>query len=148
MFGCFFCGGSGACLCSIETSILASAIVWILDPAFRVRVTSAVSQTQGRREPHELRLVRRVPDEPGEAEARDPVPGSHVPQQRLELVEVQPRRLRHEDAELARFDHVGVERDVDGVRAVQRPLDRTVPGLHAGRLDELRPPAGRGCGHR
>ena len=46
-------------------------------------------------------------------------------------------RLGHEDGELAGIEDVGVERDVDGIGAVERPIHRLLAGLHARRRDEL-----------
>ena len=108
-------------MCSIETSILASAIVGVLDPGLSGQVTAGGLQTERAGEPGELRLVGRVARRAGEAETGDPRPRQRRPRSSSSTSpSAQPVRLGHEDGELARLDGVGVERDVDGVGALER----------------------------
>ena len=58
-------------------------------------------------------------------------------EQRLDLAEPEAVRLGHEHGQLARVERVAVERDVDGVGAFERTLDRALARLDARRLDEL-----------
>ena len=60
-----------------------------------------------------------------------------IAEQLLDLVEAEAVRLGHEHGQLARVEHVAVERDVDGVGAFERAFDRAVSRLDARRLDEL-----------
>ena len=62
---------------------------------------------------------------------------SDVLQERLELIESQPVRLRHERGEISRLGRIGVERHVDRLGARERELDRSRPRVEAACRDEL-----------
>ena len=113
----------------------------ILDLAFRARVTAPVSQTQSGREPGELRLVRRIGTSPVKPRPAIRVRAATSRSSSSSSSRRRPVRLRHEDGELARLDRVAVERHVDGVGALERPLDRALAG--AGRpLDSMNSTSG------
>ena len=76
--------------------------------------------------PRRERSVSLGREEPGDAHSGDRRPTRDVAQERLDLVRRRPVRLGDEHVDLARIEHVEVERDVGRVDACERAVERVV----------------------
>ncbi len=117
---------------SLAASRLVRALALDLDvdstlPGRHALDTSAgVSEASRGQHPRGERRVALRREKAGHADSRDPGLARDVAQKRFDLVSRRPVRLGDENIDLARVEHVEIERDVHGVRAGERAIDRVV----------------------